>query len=126
MPRAATTTDAFNAIAEPRRRQILTALAHHGDMPVTALVDTLHLPQPTVSKHLGVLRQVGLVAVTRRGRERIYRLQPQELKPVHAWITTFERLWDHKLDRIVHAAEVRASEALREAANQPGASARRT
>jgi DNA-binding transcriptional ArsR family regulator len=108
VPRAPANADAFNAIAEPRRRRILAALASRGEQPVTALVHTLDLAQPAVSKHLAILRQAGLVSVSRRGRERFYSLQTQELRKVHAWIATFERFWDHKIDRIAAAAEAAA------------------
>jgi DNA-binding transcriptional ArsR family regulator len=110
MPRAPTTSDVFNAIAEPRRREIVDVLARRGPHPVGDLVDALRLPQPAVSKHLAVLRQVGLVSVTRRGRERIYRLEAQELKPVHDWTKTFERFWTSQLDRIKDRAERKAAQ----------------
>jgi DNA-binding transcriptional ArsR family regulator len=110
MPRARTTTDVFNAIAEPRRRQIVDLLANRGALAVGALVATLGLPQPAVSKHLGVLRTVGLVSVTKDGRQRLYQLEAKELKPVHDWAKSFEHLWSHKLDRIKERAERRAKE----------------
>jgi DNA-binding transcriptional ArsR family regulator len=97
MARAATTTDAFNAVAEPRRRQILDALAA-GERPVNDLVATLELGQPQVSKHLRVLREVGLVAVRDEGRQRMYRLNGQALKPVHDWVKDFERTWDDRFE----------------------------
>jgi DNA-binding transcriptional ArsR family regulator len=105
MPRAATTSDVFNAIAEPRRRQIIDLLARRGEREVGELVAELQLPQPAVSKHLGVLRQVGLVNVTRHGRNRLYRLNPQQLKAVHEWTKTFEHFWSRQLDRIRARAE---------------------
>jgi DNA-binding transcriptional ArsR family regulator len=108
MPRAATTTDVFNAIAEPRRRQIVELLAQRGALAVGTLVVTLGLPQPAVSKHLGVLRKVGVVAVAKQGKQRLYRLEAEQLKTVHDWVKTFERLWDHQLDRIKQRAERRA------------------
>jgi DNA-binding transcriptional ArsR family regulator len=108
MPRASTTTDVFNAIAEPRRRQIVELLAQRGALAVGALVLTLGLPQPAVSKHLGVLRKVGVVAVIKQGRERVYNLEAEKLKTVHDWVKAFERLWDHQLDRIKERAERRA------------------
>lgn len=110
MPRAATTTDVFNAIAEPRRRQIIDVLARRGALTVGTLVATLGLPQPAVSKHLSVLRQVGVVAVTKRGQERVYNLEADELKAVHDWVKGFEKLWSHQLDRIKQRAERRARE----------------
>jgi DNA-binding transcriptional ArsR family regulator len=110
MPRAATTTDVFNAIAEPRRRQILEVLARRGAAAVSVLVVTLGMPQPAVSKHLGVLRKVGLVSVSKQGQERIYRLEAKELKLVHDWAKKFEQHWSHQLDRIKQRAERRARE----------------
>lgn len=110
MARAATTTDVFNAIAEPRRREIITILARTGETPVGDLVHLLKLPQPAVSKHLAVLREVGLVAAVRRGRNRMYRLNPEELRPVHDWVTRFERFWMHHTDRIKERAERLARE----------------
>jgi len=110
MPRAATTSDVFNAIAEPRRRQIIEMLADTGELPVGDLVRRLRMPQPAVSKHLGVLRSVRLVSVNRRGRSRVYRLDAQQLKPVHDWVKHYERFWSHQLDRIRQRAEERARE----------------
>lgn len=95
----------FNAIAEPRRREIIDALARGGDLPVGSLAEALRLSQPAVSKHLGVLREVGIVSVTRRGRNRLYRLNAGELKPVHDWTSTFERFWSDQADRIKARAE---------------------
>ncbi|HWB13235.1 MAG TPA: metalloregulator ArsR/SmtB family transcription factor [Pirellulales bacterium] len=105
-----TTADVFNAIAEPRRRQILELLARRGALTVGALVLTLGLPQPAVSKHLGVLRKVGVVAVKKQGKERVYSLQAEKLKTVHDWVKAFENLWSHQLDRIKQIAERRARE----------------
>ena len=99
MARAATTTDAFNAVAEPRRRQILDVLAG-GERPVNDLVSHLDLAQPLVSKHLRVLREVGLVDVRGEGRQRIYRLNGRSLKPIHDWVTPFERTWEQRFDRM--------------------------
>jgi DNA-binding transcriptional ArsR family regulator len=110
MPRAATTSDVFNAIAEPRRRQIIDLLARRGALAVGAVVVTLGLPQPAVSKHLGVLRKVGLVSVDKNGQQRLYRLNSQELKPVYDWAKSFEQFWSHQLDRIKERAERRARE----------------
>ena len=95
MARAATTTDAFNAVAEPRRRAILDALAE-GELPVNDLVRMLGIPQPQVSKHLRVLREVGVVDVRDRGRQRLYRLNGEALKPIHDWITGYARLWSER------------------------------
>ena len=108
MPRASTISDVFNAIAEPRRRQILQLLARRGALAVGALVVTLGMPQPAVSKHLSVLRQVGLVSVSKQGQQRLYRLEAKELKLVHDWAKRFEQHWGHQLDRIKERAERRA------------------
>jgi DNA-binding transcriptional ArsR family regulator len=108
MSRAATTTDVFNAIAEPRRRQIIEVLARRGELAVGALVVLLGLPQPAVSKHLSVLRKVGVVSVVKDGRQRVYRLNPQELKSVYDWSKAFEQFWSHQLDRIKEQAERKA------------------
>jgi len=99
MARAATTADAFNAVAEPRRRQILDALAG-GERPVNDLVDLLGLPQPQVSKHLRVLREVGAVDVRDQGRQRLYSLNGKALKPIHDWVKSYERCWTERLDRL--------------------------
>ena len=110
MPRAPTTADVFNAIAEPRRRQIVELLARRGALAVGTLVVALGLPQPAVSKHLGVLRKVGVVAVIKQGKQRVYNLEAQKLKTVHDWVKAFEELWGHQLDRIKQRAEHRARE----------------
>lgn len=99
MARAATTADAFNAVAEPRRRQILDVLVG-GERPVKDLVDLLDLAQPVVSKHLRVLREVGLVDVREDGRRRIYRVNGRSLKPIHDWVKTYERSWERAFDRL--------------------------
>jgi DNA-binding transcriptional ArsR family regulator len=99
MARAATTADAFNAVAEPRRRQILDVLSG-GERPVNDLVDELALPQPQVSKHLRVLREVGLVDVRGDGRQRLYRLNGQALKPIHDWVKEYERTWAERFERL--------------------------
>src|SRR5262245_13206382 len=112
MPRAPTTADVFNAIAEPRRRQIVELLARRGALAVGTLVVTLGLPQPAVSKHLGVLRKVGVVTVTKQGQQRVYHLEPEKLKTVHDWIKAFEGLWTHQLDRIKERAERRARDQM--------------
>jgi len=108
MARAPTTLDAFNAVAEPRRRRVLEALAV-GEMPVNDLVGRLGWPQPMISKHLGVLKEVGLVTVRQKGRQRLYRLDGEKLKPVHDWAKMFERFWDHHLDQIKERAERKAA-----------------
>src|ERR671930_175932 len=95
MARAATTTDAFNAVADPRRRQILDALAG-GERPVNELVRLLGLAQPQVSKHLRVLREVGAVDVRDEGRQRLYRLNGRALKPIHDWVKSYEHLWSER------------------------------
>jgi DNA-binding transcriptional ArsR family regulator len=110
MPRARTTADVFNAIAEPRRREIVELLARRGALAVGTLVVALGLPQPAVSKHLGVLRKVGLVAVIKQGKQRMYHLEAEQLKTVHDWVKAFEALWGHQLDRIKELAEHRARE----------------
>lgn len=104
MARAATTSDPFNAVAEPRRRQILTFLAAD-ERQVNEIVVAIGLDQPSVSKHLGVLHRVGLVRVRRNGRHRLYRTNAEALKPMHEWTKTFERLWQHQLLRVKERAE---------------------
>lgn len=99
MARAATTTDAFNAVAEPRRREILDVLAG-GERPVNDLVRVLGLAQPQVSKHLRVLREVGAVDVREDGRQRLYRLNGRALKPIHDWVRTYERAWTERFDEL--------------------------
>jgi DNA-binding transcriptional ArsR family regulator len=99
MPRAATTADAFNAVAEPRRRQILDVLAE-GERPVNDLVDLLGLAQPQVSKHLRVLRVVGAVDVRGQGRRRLYRLNGRALKPIHDWVQAYEGSWSERFERL--------------------------
>jgi len=118
MPRAATTSDVFNAIAEPRRREIIDLLAAGGERPVGDVVRGLRIAQPAVSKHLSVLRRVRLVSVSRRGRRRMYRLNAKELKPVHDWVRHFERYWSHQLGRIKERAEQKAREHA-DQSNQP-------
>ncbi len=97
--RAATTADAFNAVAEPRRRQILDALAG-GERPVNDLVGLLDLAQPQVSKHLRVLREVGAVDVREEGRRRLYRLNGHALKPIHDWVKNYERSWSERFGEL--------------------------
>jgi len=112
MARAATTSDAFNAIAEPRRRQILTFLAV-GERQVGEIVLAIGLDQPSVSKHLGVLREVGLVHVRRNGRHRMYRTNAEAIRPLHEWTGTFERYWQHQLNRIKERAEAKMRDQMR-------------
>jgi DNA-binding transcriptional ArsR family regulator len=109
MARAPTTSDAFNAVAEPRRRQLLDLLAL-GERPVNDMVFTLGLAQPQVSKHLRVLREVGLVTVRGSGQQRLYQLNAVRLKAIHDWVKTFEPFWDHQLGRIKERAERKANE----------------
>lgn len=108
VPRAATTFDAFNAIAEARRRDILAFLALD-ERPVGDIVDSLGLEQPSVSKHLRVLRDVGLVHVRRDGRRMLYRTNADAIRPLHEWTGTFERFWRHQLGRIKERAEAKAN-----------------
>jgi DNA-binding transcriptional ArsR family regulator len=104
MARAATTADAFNAVAEPRRREILDALAG-GERPVNDLVAQLGLAQPQVSKHLRVLREVGAVDVRDEGRQRLYRLNGHALKPIHDWVSNYERTWTERFGELVAVLE---------------------
>ena len=97
MARAATTTDAFNAVAEPRRRQILDLLAQ-GERPVNDLVGLLGLAQPQVSKHLRVLREVDLVHVRDEGRQRLYRLNAEPLRSIHDWLRRYQEMWTDRFD----------------------------
>jgi len=99
MARAATTADAFNAVAEPRRREILDLLAG-GERPVNDLVALLGLAQPQVSKHLRVLREVGLVEARDHGRQRLYRLNGEPLRPIHDWVKHYERTWNERFDAL--------------------------
>ena len=99
MARAATTSDVFNAIAEPQRRQILVLL-RSGERPVTDLARELGVPQPGASKHLRVLREVGLVRDRRAGKQRLYSLDARGLRPVHEWVGGFERFWNESFDRL--------------------------
>ena len=112
MARAATTTDVFNAIAEPRRREIIDVLNDGREWAVNDVVAKVRIAQPAVSKHLGVLRKVGVVTVVKRGQHRLYRLQAGELKSVHDWVKTFERYWTHQISRIKERAEQKALERI--------------
>ncbi|HVJ08232.1 MAG TPA: metalloregulator ArsR/SmtB family transcription factor [Acidisarcina sp.] len=109
MARAATTSDSFNAIAEPRRRQILTLLVLK-ELAVGDIVAALELDQPSVSKHLRVLRDVGLVRVRRNGRHKLYRTNAEGIRPLYEWSATFERYWTHQLHRIKTRAEEAAAQ----------------
>ncbi|HLI58222.1 MAG TPA: metalloregulator ArsR/SmtB family transcription factor [Solirubrobacteraceae bacterium] len=99
MARAATTADAFNAVAEPRRRLILDELAA-GERSVSELVERLELAQPLVSKHLRVLREVGAVAVREDGRQRLYSVDARALKPIHDWVSRYERMWSERFEAL--------------------------
>jgi DNA-binding transcriptional ArsR family regulator len=109
MPRAATTSDAFNAVAEPRRRAILSYLALR-ERPVGDIVTSLSMDQPSVSKHLRVLRSVGLVRVRCDGRHKFYRTNAEAIRPLHAWASTFERYWQHQLLGVKKRAEEKMSQ----------------
>ncbi|MDR3741129.1 MAG: metalloregulator ArsR/SmtB family transcription factor [Terracidiphilus sp.] len=104
MARAATTSDVFNAAAEPRRREILVFLLD-SERPVSDIVTKLGLDQPSVSKHLRVLRDVGLVRVRRNGRHKLYQTRADGIKPLHEWSSLFERYWSHQLLRVKERAE---------------------
>jgi DNA-binding transcriptional ArsR family regulator len=106
MARAATTSDVFNAVAEPRRREILGLLVVK-ELPVGDIVALMKLDQPSVSKHLRVLRDVGLVHVRRNGRHKFYRTNAQAIRPLHEWAGTFERYWSHQLNCVKERAEAR-------------------
>ena len=109
MARAATTSDAFNAVAEPRRREILSYLALR-ERPVGDIVIALQLEQPSVSKHLRVLRDVGLVRVRCDGRHKYYRTNAEAIRPLHEWAGTFERFWQHQLLSVKKRAEEKMSQ----------------
>ena len=109
MARAATTSDAFNAVAEPRRREILTYLAQR-ERPVGDIVTNLKIDQPSVSKHLGVLRRVGLVHMRCDGRHKYYRTNAEAIRPLHDWAATFERYWQQQLLSVKKRAEEKMSQ----------------
>jgi DNA-binding transcriptional ArsR family regulator len=106
MARAATTSDVFNAIAEPRRRDILNYIALQ-ERTVSEIVDALEMEQPSVSKHLKVLRDVGAVQARREGRQMLYRVNGEAIRPLHEWTSTFEQIWKHQLQRIKERAEAK-------------------
>ena len=112
MARAATTTDVFNAIAEPRRREIIGLLNDGREWAVGEVVARVKIAQPSVSKHLGVLRKVGVVSVVKRGQHRLYRLHAAQLKPIHDWVKSYERYWTHQLSRIKERAERKAMDRI--------------
>lgn len=111
----ATTAEVLKAIADPRRRELIETLGRSGDRahPVGELVRAVRLPQPAVSKHLGVLRRAGIVTVSKAGQHRLYRLNREGLKPVQEWIAEYERFWDHNLSSIKARAEAKARESGR-------------
>ncbi|HEY6491136.1 MAG: metalloregulator ArsR/SmtB family transcription factor [Terracidiphilus sp.] len=109
MARAATTSDAFNAVAEPRRREILTLLVVR-EHAVSEIVATLRIDQPSVSKHLRVLRDTGLVRMRCQGRQKFYQTNAEAIRPMHDWTATFERYWRHQLMRVKERAEAKASQ----------------
>ena len=109
MARAATTSDAFNAVAEPRRRDILNYLATQ-ERSVGEIVDAMEMEQPSVSKHLKVLKDVGLVEARREGRQMLYKVNGMAIRPLHEWTSRFERLWKHQLMRIKERAEAKNEE----------------
>jgi DNA-binding transcriptional ArsR family regulator len=111
MARAATTSDPFNAVAEPRRRAILVYLAG-GEQPVGAIVAALEMEQPSVSKHLRVLHKVGLVQMRRCGRQKLYQTNAAAIRPLHEWTGFFERYWQHQLLRVKERAEARARQSV--------------
>jgi DNA-binding transcriptional ArsR family regulator len=102
------TSDVFHAVAAPPRRQIIDLLSRERSLAVGTIVLTLGLPQPAVSKHLGVLRKMGIVSVTKQGQHRVYVLNLDRLRPVYDWVKTFERHWERQLDRIKARAQARA------------------
>ena len=104
MARAATTSDAFNAVAEPRRRDILNYLVTQ-ERSVSEIVDAMEMEQPSVSKHLKVLKGVGLVRARREGRQMLYQVNADAIRPLHEWASTFERLWQHQLLKLKERAE---------------------
>jgi DNA-binding transcriptional ArsR family regulator len=112
MARVATTADVFSAIAEPRRREVIGVLADGKEYAAGEVVVRLRMSQSAVSKHLGVLRKVGVVSVVKRGQHRMYRLNAAELKPVHDWAKMFERYWTHQLGQIKERAERKALERM--------------
>ncbi len=109
MARAATTSDAFNAVAEPRRREILTLLVVR-EHAVSEIVEVLRIDQPSVSKHLRVLRDTGLVRMRCQGRQKFYQTNAEAIRPMHEWTETFERYWRHQLLRVKERAEARAKQ----------------
>ena len=116
MARSPTTLDPFSAVAEPKRRRMLELLAD-GEMPVNDIVGSLGWPQPMVSKHLGVLKEVGLVSVREDGRRHFYRINGEVMKPIYDWARSFEHFWSRHLDRIKGRADRKAREQKRKASD---------
>jgi DNA-binding transcriptional ArsR family regulator len=112
MTRQAHPTDVFTAIAEPRRREVIAVLSDGQEYAVNQIVVRMDVGQPAVSKHLGALRKAGVVTMVKRGQHRMYRLNPEGLKPVHDWVKVFERYWTHQVDQIKQRAERKALERL--------------
>jgi len=112
MPRSAYPADVFTAIAEPRRRQVIAVLSDGQEHAVNEIVVRMQMAQSPVSKHLGALHKAGVVTVVRHGQHRMYRLNPESLKPVHEWVKVFERYWTHQVDQIKQRAERKALERL--------------
>ncbi len=112
MTRTAYPEDVFSAIAEPRRREVIAVLADGREYAVNDIVLRMKMAQPSVSKHLGALRKAGVVTVIKRGQHRMYRLEPEGLKPVHDWVKVFERYWTHQVDQIKKRAERKALERM--------------
>ncbi|HUN84598.1 MAG TPA: metalloregulator ArsR/SmtB family transcription factor [Terracidiphilus sp.] len=112
MTRQAHPTDVFTAIAEPRRREVIAVLSHGREYAVNEIVVRMAMAQPAVSKHLGALRRAGVVTMVKRGKHRMYRLNPEGLKPVHDWVKLFERYWTHQVDQIKQLAERKALERM--------------
>lgn len=112
MTRTAYPTDVFSAIAEPRRREVITVLADGQEYAVNEIVLRMKMAQPAVSKHLGALRKAGVVTMVKRGQHRMYRLNADGLKPVHDWVKFFERYWTSQVDQIKQRAERKALDRL--------------
>src|SRR5215831_10198395 len=112
MTRRAHPTDVFNAIAEPRRREVIAVLSDGQEYPVNDIVLRMKMAQPSVSKHLGALRKAGVVTMVKRGQHRMYRLNAAGLKPVHDWVKVYERYWTHQVDQIKQRAERKALERM--------------
>jgi DNA-binding transcriptional ArsR family regulator len=113
MTRTAHPADVFSAIAEPRRREVIAVISDGQEYAANQIVLRMKMAQPAVSKHLGALRKAGVVTMVKRGQHRMYRLDPQALKPVHDWAKTFEHYWTHQVDQIKQRAERKALERIR-------------